>query len=198
MEDQKKLLIVEDSPYLLKLYSDEFEEDGYVVTGCLSGIEALEIVEKDSQFDVIILDARLPVMDGIDFCRVIKKYLPGVPVIVNTAYDHLENEFKDAGVDEYVVKSSDLTVLKKLVRKFSNPDKIDPEGQEAIVRCYEFFNCPEDIKAKCPASKEGEWRCWMINGNCMKQYEIGNKGLPKDIICANCDYFLTYKNLNKK
>jgi len=113
-----KLLIVEDSPFLLRLYAEEFSDDGYVVRGCLDGEQALKIVSKNKNIDVIILDASLPMMDGRELCRQVKKRLPATPVIVNSSYEHLENDFRRAGAEEYIVKSSNLSFLKNTVNKF--------------------------------------------------------------------------------
>jgi len=113
-----KLLIVEDSPYLLRLYSEEFVDDGYLVRGCLDGQQALKIMKEHNDIDVVILDAKIPVMDGRELCRKLKKYLPKIPVIVNSAYDHLEKDYKRAGAEEYIIKSSNLSYLKNTVKKF--------------------------------------------------------------------------------
>lgn len=113
-----KLLIVEDSALLLRLYSEEFSDDGYIVQSCLDGQQALEFVKNNKDIDAIILDAVLPMMDGRELCRRVKKSLPATPVIINSAYDHLENDFKRAGAEEYIVKSSNLSFLKATVKKF--------------------------------------------------------------------------------
>ncbi|RMF92666.1 MAG: response regulator [Candidatus Schekmanbacteria bacterium] len=113
-----KILIIEDSPFLLKLYSEELTEEGYMVKGCLDGAQALKMVKMNSDIDLIILDAKLPRMDGREFCKKVKERLPSIPVIVNSAYDHLEDDFKEVGAAEYLVKSSNLTFLKETVKKF--------------------------------------------------------------------------------
>ena len=112
----KTLLVVDDDLSLQKLYSEEFETEGYRVMLAGSGEEALDLLE-DSRPDLVIMDIRMEGMDGLAAMREILKRDPHIPVILNSAYSNFKNEFSSWSAEAYVVKSGDLTELKDEVRK---------------------------------------------------------------------------------
>jgi DNA-binding response OmpR family regulator len=108
------LLIVEDDASLRKLYEAEFVEEGYVVTAVSSGEEAVETLRTASP-EAVVLDIRLGGMDGLDVLRRILQDMPGVAVVLNSAYPSYKQSFASWSADGYVVKSSDLSELKHTV-----------------------------------------------------------------------------------
>ncbi len=79
--------------------------------------------DSDAGFDVILTDVKMPGMDGLEFCRWVKRQLPNLPVIVMTAYGSLENavEALRAGAFDFVTKPVELELLKaSLVRAAEN------------------------------------------------------------------------------
>ncbi len=114
----KRILIADDEEALQRLYKEEFEEEGYEVVLAGTGKEVLEILERPDQFpDLIVMDIRMPEMNGIDTLRIIKEKHPQVPVILCSAYSEFKQDFSVWASDDYVVKSSDLTELKEVVKK---------------------------------------------------------------------------------
>jgi CheY-like chemotaxis protein len=85
-----KLLIVEDDESQRLLYEEELEEEGYEVVLARSGKEALKWLEE-SLFDLIILDIRMPEMDGIEALGKIASRYKETPVILHTAYPEYRN-----------------------------------------------------------------------------------------------------------
>ena len=69
------------------------------------------------QFDIIITDINMPDMNGIEVLRQMKEMNPTLPVILSTAYHEYKQDLGAWASDDYVVKSSDLTNLKKSVRR---------------------------------------------------------------------------------
>lgn len=113
---KRNILIVDDDETQRRLYSSEFEDEGYVVGTAVNGTEALEMFEKED-FDLVTLDITMDTTDeGIDVLRVMKEKKPGVPVIMLTAYD-FRDDFQVWAADAYIVKSSDLTDLKDRIRE---------------------------------------------------------------------------------
>jgi CheY-like chemotaxis protein len=74
------------------------------------------MVEK-IPLDLVILDIKMPEMDGIEALRQIKQKRPDLPVILSTAYGEYRQDFATWASDEYLVKSSDLEDLKAVVRR---------------------------------------------------------------------------------
>ena len=114
----KRILIADDEEALRRLYQEEFEEDGYEVVLAGNGKEVLSRLEDPDHLpDIIVMDIRMPEMNGIDTLRVIKEKYPRLPVILCSAYSEFKQDFSVWASDDYVVKSSDLTELKEAVKR---------------------------------------------------------------------------------
>lgn len=112
----EKVLCVDDDLSLLRLYQDELTEEGYKVILAKDGKEALAKFEKENP-QVVIMDIRMPVMDGIETLTAMLGKDRQVPVILNTAYPQYRENFMTWGAEAYVIKSSDLTELKQKIRE---------------------------------------------------------------------------------
>ena len=112
----RKILVADDEMSIRLLYSEELKEEGYEVYMASNGREALEMVEQ-IPLDLVILDIKMPEMDGIEALRQIKEKRPNLPVILSTAYGEYRQDFATWASDEYLVKSSDLEELKAVVRR---------------------------------------------------------------------------------
>ncbi|MEJ5330536.1 MAG: response regulator [Desulfobaccales bacterium] len=113
----KKILVADDEMAIRLLYSEELKEEGYEVYTASNGREALEIVEK-VPLDLVILDIKMPEMDGIEALRQIKERHPNLPVVLSTAYGEYKQDFATWASDEYLVKSSDLEDLRATVKRY--------------------------------------------------------------------------------
>jgi CheY-like chemotaxis protein len=112
----EKVLCVDDDRTLLLLYRDELSEEGYKVILAKNGQEALMKFEKESP-DVVVMDIRMPVMDGIQTMTAMLGKNRKIPIILNTAYSYYQENFMTWGAEAYVIKSSDLAELKQKIRE---------------------------------------------------------------------------------
>lgn len=114
----QRILVVDDDEFVRLLYKAELEDEGYKVILAEEARKALDLMDQESP-DLIILDIRMPDMNGVDALRQITGKAPMIPVIINSAYprftDNVVNWSAVAAVD-YVVKSSDLQELKDKIR----------------------------------------------------------------------------------
>ena len=85
MDERASVLIVDDNVSLCKTMSFLLRGRGYAVSTATDGPEAIERV-KDRPFDAIFLDIKMPLMDGVETYRRIKKIRPEVVVVMMTAY----------------------------------------------------------------------------------------------------------------
>ena len=115
----KKILIVDDEEPIRMLYKSELEEEGYKIFLAANAHQALEIVEKES-LDLVVLDIKMPGMDGIEAMQKIVGKKKEVPIIINSAYPHFKESFMTWVADEYVVKSSNLQELKDKIKQILN------------------------------------------------------------------------------
>ncbi len=107
-----RLLVVDDDPVCLRLYSIQLADSGYLITQAVNGKQALEkIREADDAgelFDLVLLDVVMPNMSGYEVCRILrKKYSPDrLPVLMLTAKDRVEDRVAglEAGANDYLAK----------------------------------------------------------------------------------------------
>ncbi|MDQ7837541.1 MAG: response regulator [Thermodesulfobacteriota bacterium] len=109
-----KVLIVDDEENIRYLYSEELKADGYEVITTDSGYKLLERIEKERP-DIILLDIKMADYDGLDLLQDIRNKYYNLPVILCTAYDSYKSDVKTIAADSYVIKSFDLTELKKKI-----------------------------------------------------------------------------------
>jgi len=112
----KTILVVDDDEAIRTLLEEELVEEGYQVIIASNARDALKIVQTEP-LDLVILDIRMPGMDGLEALPRILGLKEGLPVILNTAYTQYQESFMSWAADAYVVKSSDLTELKEKVRE---------------------------------------------------------------------------------
>jgi len=116
---KKKLLIADDESNIRLLYKMEFEKEGYEVELAKNGLECLEKVDEFKP-DLVILDIRMPGIDGLETLNQILGKNNLIPVIINSAYSSYKDNFMSWWADAYVVKSGDLTELKEKVKELIN------------------------------------------------------------------------------
>ncbi len=85
MSRKVKLLIVDDNRDLCESLSDILELMGYEVMTVFNGHQAIAAVEKE-QFDLVLMDVKMPGINGIDTLKILKKISPGLKVIMITAF----------------------------------------------------------------------------------------------------------------
>jgi len=113
------LLIVDDEAHQRILYKEELSDEGYQIMLARNGKEALEKVAEEIP-DLIVLDIRMPVMDGLEALGKIIGKERNIPVIIHSAYSSYKDDFMSWAADDFVVKSSDLTELKRKIRELLN------------------------------------------------------------------------------
>ena len=115
----KKILIIDDSPTVLKMLTYLVKQAGYEAISSDSALEGLKKAEAEKP-DLVIVDTVMPNMDGFEVCRRLKKDRPAAPkVIIITgnidAVDALKAQ--EAGADDYCAKTSDFSPLLEAVKK---------------------------------------------------------------------------------
>jgi len=112
-----RLLIVEDNADIAENIADYFEALGHITDFAMDGVVGLHLALTQA-YDVIILDVMLPAMDGLTFCRKLRKDgKKRTPVLMLTARDTLEDKLAgfNAGSDDYLVKPFALEELEARV-----------------------------------------------------------------------------------
>ena len=110
--DTLRVLIVDDEDDFRETIVKRLNARKIQAEGAASGTKALEVV-KDKDFDVIVLDVKMPGMDGIETLRHIKKMKPEIEVIMLTGHASVEFGLKgmQLGAFDYVMKPAPLNEL---------------------------------------------------------------------------------------
>ena len=121
MTKTKVILIVDDDPISLKLARDVLQANGYLTIEASNGKQALELA-KANKPALILMDIRMPVMDGLEATRYLKKDATtrDIPTIALTAsaMKHDEEGMRQAGCDGYLTKPLDIQQLLKEIAKY--------------------------------------------------------------------------------
>ena len=109
MAEKSRVLVVDDEEALRYLLSTELAAEGYEVDTAGDGDEAIEIIKK-KDYDVVLLDIKMPRVDGFEVLKFIKQNKPEIKVIMLTAYADVKNaiEALKLGASDFVSKPYDL------------------------------------------------------------------------------------------
>lgn len=115
---KKKLLIVDDQNGIRILLMEVFSSEGYETYQASNGKLALEIVSAVTP-DLVLLDMKIPGMDGLDILKHIKNINPSIKVIMMTAYGELDmiKEATDLGAVMHFTKPFDIDELRQAVNQ---------------------------------------------------------------------------------
>ncbi len=116
-KSSKTILVVDDDQDLLDLLAFVLSSEGYDVRTASDGQEALDVVE-DKMPSLILLDMRMPVMDGWEFASEFhNRFEDGVPIVVVTAAENAEKRAEEIGASGWISKPFDVGSLIVLVRQ---------------------------------------------------------------------------------
>lgn len=134
--DKMKIMLVDDEKRYLSTTSRLLERKGYDAVTASSGTEALAKLESSS-IHVVILDEKIPGMDGMEILQVIKRDFPLVEVIMLTGHGTLESAVDGlkAGAADYLVKPTDIDeLIKKAEEAFDKRLRVEEKIRMARSR----------------------------------------------------------------
>jgi len=144
MSQQKtRILVVDDEPKYSHIIRINLEARGYQVYLANNGLMAIDIAAKENP-DLIILDVRMPQMDGFEACRRIRQFSL-VPIIMLTAMAEDVDKVKglDLGADDYITKPFSIDEL--LARVRSALRRVEFSEQSASTPLFEAGNLTIDL-----------------------------------------------------
>jgi CheY-like chemotaxis protein len=114
-----RVMVVDDTDHVRRMLSSMLSLDGFTVVGdAASGPRALEVI-GDADPDVVVVDYKMPGMDGLATARAIREARPGQVMILYTAYidDELEREAAQAGISLCIGKVEGLASLEREINR---------------------------------------------------------------------------------
>ena len=115
---KRRVLVVDDDPSIREMISDFLETEGYLVDTAADGDEGLRVVERVTP-SIVLLDMRMPVMDGWGFARALRQRGIKLPILVVTAAQNPRRWAEEIGAEGYIAKPFDLTDLLSAVERLS-------------------------------------------------------------------------------
>jgi CheY-like chemotaxis protein len=117
----KQILIAEDDVINFKLLESFISKTNAIIYWAKNGVEAIDISIKH-QLDLVLMDIRMPEMDGISASKLIRKYYPDLPIIAQTAYTSEEDieRIMKSTINEYMAKPINGTKLLNILKKYLN------------------------------------------------------------------------------
>ena len=116
------VLIVEDEEvnYLYIETLLENSEINFKILHAKNGQEAVNICKENSEIDIILMDLKMPILNGFEAAKQIKIVSPKIPIIAQTAYSTKEEKQKalSAGCDDFISKPINAETLTKKINKF--------------------------------------------------------------------------------
>lgn len=123
--DGRKALIVDDNCLITLHLEDMLARVGFLCVKAISGFEAIEIVKKDNQFDVVLLDLEMPELDGLTTMKLLKKIKNDITIIANTGHcdTGCAEVLLSSGFDDIVSKPVQELILLEKIEKLLNSTK---------------------------------------------------------------------------
>jgi CheY-like chemotaxis protein len=110
------ILVVDDDPNILDVVSELLDMEGYRVTTAANGAEALRVVEQQLP-SLVLLDMRMPVLDGWGFAKELRARGVKLPILVMTAAQNARVWAEEIGAQGYVAKPFEVPALLDAVEK---------------------------------------------------------------------------------
>jgi len=126
---QRSVLAVDDDPSILGLMADILSGEGYRVVSASDGRQALDLLAQEPVC-VVLLDMRMPRLDGWGFARELRQRGQRLPVVVVTAAENARAWAEEIGADAYLAKPFQLADLLEIVERFCGEDR-SAEGPAA-------------------------------------------------------------------
>jgi CheY-like chemotaxis protein len=112
-----KILVADDDPVIRKLLCQVLSEDGHKVSPVTNGAEAIGKVQKED-FELLLLDVHMPVMNGLETLRTMRSTFPQLPVVMMDSYpDQLVKQAENEGALTCIHKPFDLKELREVIEK---------------------------------------------------------------------------------
>ena len=179
---QETILLVDDEPHILELLSVALEGEKYRILQAKNGKEALVQFEKEKPY-LVLLDIRMPDVDGLEVLRQIKESNQTSSVIMMSAYGAMETvlEAIKRGAYDYLTKPVDLEKVKVLVRRALEAQKLAEEVTSLRSKVKEKYQL-ENIVGKHPKMFEVYKMIGRVMDNKATVLIFGGTGTGKEVV----------------
>ncbi len=184
-----KILVVDDHELIRKTLKKAFDDEGYRVSLAQNGSECLKAVQS-SEFDLILLDMRLPDMNGLEILQKLKETNPDIAVIVMTAYGDLESSQRamTLGAFDFLHKPVKARAITSIVKMAMEIRSLRMEIQQIIYKNKERYGYHNIIGKSEALQKVLEVLTRVANSDASTILIEGDSGTGKSLI-AKCLHY---------
>ncbi len=136
----KRVLIVDDNENNRTILKDMLEHAGISSEQASNGLEAMEILDKDRAFDVVLMDYNMPYLNGLDITRAMRDKFRVNPeeqpiVLLHSSSDdhHIQSACKELGIDHRIMKPVKMEVLFRALNKLDKGEKREDKLEETAA-----------------------------------------------------------------
>ena len=115
---ESPILVVDDDPAIVSVVSEILDLEGYEVETATNGQEALRVIDR-LRPAIVLLDMRMPVMDGWGFARALRERGESVPILVMTAAQNARAWAEEIGAQGYLAKPFEVMDLIEAVERLA-------------------------------------------------------------------------------
>ena len=154
MKEDARVLVVDDEPMVCLALTNWLEEENYFAQAVEDGPQAIKAVRGEN-WDIVLLDLRMPGMDGMEVLKQVKEIAPQTVVIMMTAYASIPGAVQamKEGAYDYIVKPLDVDQLTLMLKRIVEHQQLITENillRKRLTEQYEF----EDIIGRSEAMQE--------------------------------------------
>ncbi len=193
MKAPKRVLIVEDDRTMAEALVQLLEKHGYASRAVESAEKALELLQKDPGYQVVLTDLVLPGMDGMKLLTAVKETYPHVEVVIMTGYGTIRSavEAMKLGASDYITKPFDKDELLKVLGRIFKMKRLEQEVEELrseIARSASF----QGMVGKSKAMQEVFLKISAAANTDAPVLIIGESGTGKELV-ARAIHNLSYR-----
>jgi DNA-binding NtrC family response regulator len=181
---EEKILLVDDEPNALIVYSELLREWGYDVVCAGGTLEAMEILRSDGGIVLAVVDLKMPAPDGMALFRWIKDHHPDVPVIILTAYGTIPSavEAISEGIFHYLTKPPEPEQLQMVIKKAVTYVRMTREIKALRRKLEEASGSPEEMVGQSPAFSRALEMAGIVAVSEAPVLILGQTGTGKEMI----------------
>ncbi len=184
MSASLSILILDDEPKMGKILSRVLEREGHRVRACTDPQAALELIDRDSA-DLLLTDLKMPGMNGLEVMRAARKRVPGLDVVMMTAYATVETaiEAMKQGACDYLLKPFPNEELIMVVARVAETRGLREENRLLKETLATQF-APDNIIAASPAMLEVMTRLRKVAVSSVSVLLRGESGTGKEVLAT--------------
>jgi urea transport system substrate-binding protein len=131
-----RILVVDDDDSIRELVAEILRDEGYDIVQARNGAAALQEIDGGASFDLVVLDMRMPLVDGWQFAAALEQRGAATPIVVMTAAQNARLWAEEIGAAGYIAKPFGIDELLQTVRDASS-NASDRAPLDARVTCLE-------------------------------------------------------------